>query len=175
MGHGMTERARLAELPPSMAQRAFAARTIACNDPAQVDVDDEMLPWVYDPEFDYWISFDGNYSGKSPAQKRADAIERAARAEQQQIEREARLAEQEEIQELWSRIRQKVLDRDGYSCQMCGLVKTSGLHIHHIMKKSDGGTDHMDNLITLCPSCHHKADRKFYNPDWTKRPDTTCP
>ena len=166
----MNQRATLAQLPPSMSQRAFAARTIACNDPAQVDVDDEMLPWVYDPEFVYWISFDGNYSGKSPAQKRADAIERNARAEQQRIEREARLAEQEEIQQLWSRIRQKVLNRDGYSCQICGLVETSILHIHHIMKKRDGGTDHMDNLITLCPSCHHKADRKLYNPDWTTRP-----
>jgi len=175
MGHGMTERARLAELPPSMAQRAIAARTIACNDPSEVDVDDEMLPWVYDPEFDYWISFDGNYSCKSPAQKRADAIERDAFAKRNEIERLARIAEQEDIQELWSRIRQKVLERDGYSCQMCGLVKTSGLHIHHIMKKSDGGTDHMDNLMTLCPSCHPKADRKLYNPDWTKRPDTTCP
>ena len=166
----MNQRATLAQLPPSMSQRAFAARTIACNDPGQVDVDEEMLPWVYDPEFDYWISFDGNYSGKSPAQKRADAIERNARAEQQRIEREARLAEQEEIQQLWSRIRQKVLSRDGYSCQICGLVETSILHIHHIMKKRDGGTDHMDNLITLCPSCHHKADRKLYNPEWTKRP-----
>jgi rubrerythrin len=153
-----------------MAQRAQAARTLACTDPTKVDVDDELLPWVYDQETGYWFSFDGNYSSISPAQKRANALERKASDEMKKIAREMRIDKQEEYIELWSRIRQQVLDRDGYSCQMCGMAKTSKLHIHHIMKKSKGGTDHLDNLITLCPSCHSKADHKFYNPDWTKRP-----
>jgi len=37
----------------------------------------------------------------------------------------------------------------------------------NILKKKEGGGDEIDNLITLCPLCHSKADsKKYYNPKW---------
>ncbi|MDA3792483.1 MAG: RNA-guided endonuclease IscB [Elusimicrobia bacterium] len=49
-----------------------------------------------------------------------------------------------------------ILDRDNYQCQECK-KKNTKLHVHHIVFRSDGGTDTPDNLITLCTSCHDKV------------------
>lgn len=51
--------------------------------------------------------------------------------------------------------REAVLNRDGYTCQICG-AKHTRLEVHHITYRSKGGTDDEDNLITLCESCHKK-------------------
>jgi RNA-directed DNA polymerase len=48
--------------------------------------------------------------------------------------------------------------RDNYTCQQCGETATS-LHVHHIVPKTQGGTDDLDNLITLCPRCHHAVHK----------------
>ncbi len=63
----------------------------------------------------------------------------------------------------WERTRKKVLQRDGSRCQVCG---ASGdhhpLHVHHIQpfrRFSDLETaNQLQNLITLCPSCHRQAE-----------------
>lgn len=48
-----------------------------------------------------------------------------------------------------------VLDRDGYKCQSRQNVKHSEkLHVHHIIFRSQGGSNEPDNLITLCETCH---------------------
>lgn len=48
-----------------------------------------------------------------------------------------------------------VLNRDDYTCQYCkGRRKDSKLEIHHIMFRSQGGSDNQENLITLCHTCH---------------------
>jgi len=65
-----------------------------------------------------------------------------------------------------SKIRKKVLERDNYTCQICGKKGDSKLHIHHICKRKNDGSDCLDNLITVCPSCHPRADRTEYNPRW---------
>ena len=45
--------------------------------------------------------------------------------------------------------------RDGYKCQVCkGKTGDSVLHVHHIVFRSQGGTDNPNNLITLCETCH---------------------
>lgn len=46
-----------------------------------------------------------------------------------------------------------VLWRDNYECQCC---HKSGipLQVHHIVYRTNGGSNHEDNLITLCESCH---------------------
>ena len=50
-----------------------------------------------------------------------------------------------------------VLNRDNYTCQHCkGKLKNSRLHVHHIIFKSNGGSDEQENLITLCKTCHDK-------------------
>jgi 5-methylcytosine-specific restriction endonuclease McrA len=51
-----------------------------------------------------------------------------------------------------------VLYRDGYQCQKCKTEKGK-LHVHHIVFKSDGGTNTPSNLITLCESCHNKLHK----------------
>jgi hypothetical protein len=50
-----------------------------------------------------------------------------------------------------------VLDRDNYICQHCkGKCKDSRLHVHHIIFRRNGGSDEVENLITLCKTCHNK-------------------
>ena len=48
-----------------------------------------------------------------------------------------------------------VLARDGYTCRHCkGKHKDTRLEVHHIVWRSQGGSDDADNLITLCRTCH---------------------
>ncbi len=46
-----------------------------------------------------------------------------------------------------------VLERDKHSCQSCG-EKDIPLNVHHIVERSQGGSDLPSNLITLCINCH---------------------
>jgi len=60
-----------------------------------------------------------------------------------------------------------VLDRNGFTCQMCGAVagephpydssRKTRLHIGHIIDKSMGGTDDPANLRALCSVCNEGA------------------
>ncbi len=60
-----------------------------------------------------------------------------------------------------------VLDRNGFTCQMCGAVagephpydpsRKTRLHIGHIIDKSQGGTDDAPNLRALCSICNEGA------------------
>ena len=50
--------------------------------------------------------------------------------------------------------RAHALDRDNYTCQICG-AKNTRLEVHHIIFRSQGGSDDLDNLITLCERCHN--------------------
>ena len=64
-------------------------------------------------------------------------------------------------------IRAYVLDRDGFTCQMCGAVagephpfdptRKARLHIGHIIDKSMGGTDEISNLRAICSICNEGA------------------
>jgi hypothetical protein len=50
-----------------------------------------------------------------------------------------------------------VLSRDNYTCQHCkGKSKDSRLHAHHIVFRSNWGSDEADNLVTLCKTCHDR-------------------
>ena len=53
-----------------------------------------------------------------------------------------------------------VLYRDGYICQHCkGKSKDSKLEVHHIIFRSNGGSDEQENLICLCKTCHDKLHK----------------
>jgi 5-methylcytosine-specific restriction endonuclease McrA len=52
----------------------------------------------------------------------------------------------------WKSKRDEILKRDGYECTRCS--STSDLHVHHIVRKGNGGGESPSNLITLCSSCH---------------------
>jgi 5-methylcytosine-specific restriction endonuclease McrA len=54
--------------------------------------------------------------------------------------------------ELYERLQQQVLWRDGWRCQCCGT--RSNLEVHHMEFRSRGGPDLECNLITLCVACH---------------------
>ncbi len=54
--------------------------------------------------------------------------------------------------ELYERLREQVLRRDGWMCQCCG--KRFNLEVHHREFRSQGGNDSEENLITLCAGCH---------------------
>ncbi|GHO73280.1 hypothetical protein KSD_10510 [Ktedonobacter sp. SOSP1-85] len=48
-----------------------------------------------------------------------------------------------------------VLTRDGYTCQHCrGKSKDQRLEVHHIVFRSQHGSDEESNLLTLCKTCH---------------------
>ena len=58
-----------------------------------------------------------------------------------------------------------VLNRDNYTCQYCkGKHKDSKLEVHHIIYRSQGGSDEEGNLITLCHTCHKALHDGKINP-----------
>jgi len=53
-------------------------------------------------------------------------------------------------------IKDMVVSRDGYQCYICG--KRTNLHVHHIIPRKDGGKHTLENLVTLCGSCHRSVE-----------------
>src|SRR5580698_8630256 len=49
-------------------------------------------------------------------------------------------------------LRRAVFQRDDWKCRRCN--SRSNLHPHHLTFRSHGGTHTMENLITLCMTCH---------------------
>jgi 5-methylcytosine-specific restriction endonuclease McrA len=65
-----------------------------------------------------------------------------------------------------AKLRAEVIDRNGFTCQMCGLTpgdvdpytgRKVRLHVGHIVDKSLGGRDELSNLRTLCSTCNQGA------------------
>src|SRR3569833_384669 len=66
-----------------------------------------------------------------------------------------------------------VLDRNGFTCQMCGAAagephpydanRKTRLHIGHIIDKSMGGTDDPSNLRAICSVCNEGASNLTLN------------
>jgi HNH endonuclease len=64
-------------------------------------------------------------------------------------------------------VRAFVLDRNGFTCQMCGAVagedhpydpgRKTRLHIGHVIDKSMGGSDAASNLRAICSICNEGA------------------
>lgn len=72
-----------------------------------------------------------------------------------------------------------VLDRNGFTCQMCGAVageahpydasRKTRLHIGHIIDKSLGGSDEASNLKAICSICNEgAANITLQRPDLAK-------
>jgi len=75
----------------------------------------------------------------------------------------------------WHRKRREALERDGYTCQRCGLDNGEhkskwgrAIEVHHIQRREsfrqDSGeidwknANRLENLITLCKNCHAKLE-----------------
>jgi DEAD/DEAH box helicase domain-containing protein len=71
----------------------------------------------------------------------------------------------------WDRARKKALERDDRTCRQCGALEKEGRShdVHHLRpfrefgyvpgeNRNDKLANDPDNLITLCPTCHQRAE-----------------
>jgi 5-methylcytosine-specific restriction endonuclease McrA len=59
--------------------------------------------------------------------------------------------------------RKRVYERDKYCCRYCGEYlkgKKGRLSIDHVIPKSKGGDNSLENLVTACPQCQWKKGAK---------------
>lgn len=66
----------------------------------------------------------------------------------------------------WRHLRAYVFQRDNFACVMCG--RRGRLECDHVRPRAAGGSDHPDNLQTLCVPCHiakTKADKGHPDPE----------
>ncbi len=64
----------------------------------------------------------------------------------------------------WFKIRLLIYKRDNYTCQKCGITMNEtkkAHHIHHKIPFLISFDNSLNNLITLCPPCHGKADTRI--------------
>ena len=57
----------------------------------------------------------------------------------------------------WNRQKRKARERDNHTCQRCGKTKEQvgkNLDVHHIIPYILSEDNSLENLVTLCPSCH---------------------
>jgi len=60
------------------------------------------------------------------------------------------------------KLRDNIKRQDGYRCKICSKYgKNVELHVHHIIPIDKYGSNHPNNLITLCHSCHNKQHPGF--------------
>jgi len=59
----------------------------------------------------------------------------------------------------WKRARMRALVRDDFKCVKCG-IDTFKLHVHHIISLKCGGSDELDNIISVCHKCHASYHKK---------------
>jgi 5-methylcytosine-specific restriction endonuclease McrA len=73
----------------------------------------------------------------------------------------------------WRRLRLAVLERDGYICRLRipGVCTTRATHCDHVVPKSRGGLDTMENCRASCAACNtHRGAGP--DPDPPHRPMT---
>ena len=81
------------------------------------------------------------------------------------------------IRRLSSSEKTVVRNRDHNCCRKCG--RQDSLHVHHIFAAFDGGSNDLENLSTLCASCHqewHSYEDGTKDPEyklWLQYPSVT--
>ena len=58
----------------------------------------------------------------------------------------------------WKSVRRRALERDGYKCRLCS--STDRIQVHHKIPYRYCHSHDLDNLISLCRSCHSKEELK---------------
>ena len=68
----------------------------------------------------------------------------------------------------WAEQSNRARERDGYACRVCGQSEEDlgrQLDVHHKIPyrnfKSNVEANRLDNLITVCPSCHAKMEAEL--------------
>lgn len=59
----------------------------------------------------------------------------------------------------WMATRRRILLRDGYACQCCGIVRMDN-EIDHRVPLEQSGSNEDGNLWVLCTECHKTKTRK---------------
>jgi len=54
----------------------------------------------------------------------------------------------------WRKLSRQVKQRDQGECALCS--STNRVQAHHIRHRREGGLDELDNLVSLCASCHRR-------------------
>ena len=52
---------------------------------------------------------------------------------------------------------ESVYKRDNNCCAVCGRWVENGHKPHHVIPKSHGGGDTLENLVLLCDNCHYEV------------------
>jgi hypothetical protein len=60
---------------------------------------------------------------------------------------------------LSQREKELIISKVGTRCCYPSCEQSIGLEVHHIIPRSEGGTNKENNLVVLCPNHHHLADR----------------
>ena len=74
----------------------------------------------------------------------------------------------------WRQRRLECYRRDSWTCQDCGCdchATRNGeskdarrlVQAHHVVPRRHGGNDELENLVTLCLSCHQKRETRYFN------------
>lgn len=50
-----------------------------------------------------------------------------------------------------------VYERDQHKCAVCGKWVEDGVKPHHVIYKSHGGDDRLENMVLLCNECHYQV------------------
>jgi 5-methylcytosine-specific restriction endonuclease McrA len=61
-------------------------------------------------------------------------------------------------------LKSRLIEERGPNCQICGYDNTNIIVAHHIIERSNGGSDDPSNLQLLCPNCHmtiHHGDSRL--------------
>jgi 5-methylcytosine-specific restriction endonuclease McrA len=68
-------------------------------------------------------------------------------------------------EQLWGRLRHELWVRSGEQCEAGGEnLNVTGMQAHHRWMRSQGGVHTIENLLAVCPACHH--DRIHAGPRW---------
>lgn len=61
----------------------------------------------------------------------------------------------------WPEARRKARERDNNTCQDCSTIPTRRIDVHHKIPYEVSKDNSLENLISLCSSCHKKADMLY--------------
>jgi len=59
----------------------------------------------------------------------------------------------------WTKIKQRILRRDGFICQYCGQEADT---VDHVIPRRLGGLDSDDNLVASCTRCNLSKGGRFF-------------
>ena len=58
-------------------------------------------------------------------------------------------------------LKKYLLDARGSKCECCGYAVVDALVVHHIIERSEGGSNDRWNLLLICPNCHMEIHKNL--------------